>query len=248
MMLKTGLFGLFALSVVFSNQAKAQELQTDSISKNEFNTEFYDSSMVASNKATGLSMFIGHGFLKGDMSYYFSNPLLIGLNVDIYRRNLILQFDDFIGFGVVRNTMTFPDNDEWKKNEAALFLMLGGNLGYAIINTRSFKLAPIGGIGINVLTSSIYPTYFDATYQPLLPYYKLGFFVDIKAFDLSKEHAGMIGKHENYTSIRLSFGINSPIGQPEYSTYFESAMIYFTVGIIGFSRKYEKKQNNAHNN
>ena len=77
--------------------------------------------------------------------------------------------------------------------------------------------------------------------EPFLPYYKLGFFIDLKSLTLLQEHTRINDKDENYTSLRLSFGINQPIGNPEYSEYYHGSMIYFTIGMGGLSRRFEKK-------
>ena len=242
MMSKTTKIFLIGLIVLIGNNLIAQEWQPDSVYVKGRNYEFYDSTLIASHKAIGGNIFLGQGFRNGNISDYFSNPFFIGINIDIHRKNLIIQIDDYIGFAKVKQTMTFPDQLEWEKNKAGLSFMLGCNIGYSLINTKNFKFAPIGGIGGDILTSSFMSsTNENSKNEPFLPYYKLGFFIDLKSLTLIQEHTRINDKDENYTSLRLSFGINQPIGKPKYSDYYHGSMIYFTVGMGGLSRRFERK-------
>lgn len=67
---------------------------------------------------------------------------------------MVIQIDDYIGFGKVKKTMDFPDGLEWSDNKAALHFALGGNLGYTLINSESIKFVPLAGIGFDLLSST----------------------------------------------------------------------------------------------
>lgn len=224
------------------NDLTAQVWKPDSVYIKGRNFEFYNSNLIASNNAAGGNIFIGEGFWLGNISEYFSNQFFIGCNIDFHRSKFIIQIDDYIGIGKVKQTMTFPNQFEWKKEKAGLSFMLGCNLGYSIIDNKNFLISPIAGIGVNILTSSlISSTNENSNNEPFLPYYKLGFFIDFKSLSILQKHIRINDKDENYTSLRLSFGINQPIGSPKYSEYFKGSMIYFTIGMGGLSRRYEKK-------
>ena len=237
--LKFILLSIFILTIC--NKLTAQESQHDSVYVHGKNYEFYDSTLIASNKAIGGNLFLGEGFWKGNISEYFSNQFLIGLNIDIYRSKFIIQIDDYIGTGKVKQTMTFPGQLEWKKDKAGSSCMFGCNLGYSIVDTKNLRFAPIGGIGGNLLTSSLMSSSINENYknEPFLPYYKLGFFIDLKSLTLLQERTRINNIDEKYTSLRLSFGVNQPIGKPKYSDYYNGSMIYFTIGIGEFSRKFK---------
>ena len=103
-------------------------------------------------------------------------------------------------------------------------------------------ISPIAGVGGNYLTSSFwYSTSDNVENEPFLPYYKLGFFIDLKSLTLLEAHTRINDKDVYYTSLRLSFGINRPIGSPRYSEYYKGSMIYFTIGMGGLTRKNEKR-------
>lgn len=65
--------------------------------------------------------------------------------------------------------MDFPDNSEWSKNKLALHLMLGGNLGYTLINYKSFKFVPIGGVGFDLLSSKFMSSSENKKNEPFIP-------------------------------------------------------------------------------
>ncbi|MEP2026245.1 MAG: hypothetical protein ABJH98_11700 [Reichenbachiella sp.] len=187
-------------------------------------------------KALGGNIFLGYGHLKGNISNYISNPIFLGINVDILRGKMVFQIDDYIGFGKTIQTLSFPDDLEWSENMPALHFMLGGNFGYTILNTEAIKIVPLSGIGINLLTSSFLTSSDNSKNEPILPYYKLGCYIDIKSLRLFKDHRSF-NYDEDYTCIRLSFGINSPIGTPKYENYYDGNMVYFTIGMGGLGRQ-----------
>jgi hypothetical protein len=232
---------LFILTTIFQIEIYSQELQPDSIKIKGRTIEIFDSSLLPSKKAIGGNISIGYGIYDGNISNYFSNKILIGINVDLHRHRRIIQFEGNLGFGKTLQTMQFPEQLEWKKNKVALSAILGCNLGYSIVDNRNLLLAPLVGIGVNSLSSTFLTVSDNSKNEPFLPYYKIGFFFDIKPLAILQDHVRINNKDENYTSLRISMGLNSPIGKPKYSDYYLGRMIYITVGMGGLSRNYEQK-------
>jgi hypothetical protein len=230
------------LWVLLANRIIAQELKPNWISIQRNNYDFFDSTLIASHKAVGGNIFVGTGFWNGTISSYFSNPFFLGLNYDIHRNKLIIQIDDYIGFGKVKQTMLFPENLEWKKNETVIYAMAGCNLGYPIIDTKHFKFVPIGGIGFNLLSAlAKSPKDGNGKNEPFLPHYKLGFFMDFKSVEMLDKRVRINNQDQYYTSLRLSFGMTNPIGTPKYAVYYNGSMLYITAGIGGLTREFKKR-------
>jgi hypothetical protein len=236
------------LSVIMSGsfELHGQELKPDSARIKGRTYEIIDASLIHSHKAMGGNIYVGYGFYNGNMSDYISNQILVGINVDLHRHRRIVQFDVSLGFGKTLQDMEFPEQLEWEKNKLALSAILGCNLGYSIVDNRNFLIAPLAGIGINSLSSSFLTVSDNIKNEPILPYYKIGFFIDIKPLAILQDHVRINNKDENYTSMRISMGINSSIGKPKYSDYYLGRMLYITVGMGGLSRNYEKKAPHKH--
>jgi hypothetical protein len=130
--------------------------------------------------------------------------------------------------------MTFPNNPTWEKNKFALTVAGGCNFGYSVVDSRKFMIAPLGGIGFNIITPSLISTASsDKFYKPFLPYYKFGFFMDFKSIPILQQQYG----DDSYTCLRLSAGINLPFGKAKYSEYYHGSMVYITIGMGGLSRQ-----------
>ena len=183
-------------------------------------------------KALGGNFFTGYGLLNGNISEYFTDPFFIGMNIDIIRQKFVIQIDDYIGFGKTKKTMEFPDDLEWSKNKAALHFAIGGNFGYTLVNSESFKLVPLAGIGFYGITSKILDSNYNTLNEPLFPYYKLGCYIDVKSLRLFKNNYSF-NYGDKYTCIRLSFGINRQIGIRKYDSFYQGNMMYFTIGMGG---------------
>lgn len=225
----------------FANKIMAQNNEPDSIFVKGRNYEVFDTTLTPSNKALGGNIFLGHGIYKSNISKYFSNPYFIGINIDIHKKNFVIQVDDYIGFGKTKQTLAFRDQKEWKENKAALTFMFGGNLGYSIIDNKHIKLVPLAGINATLLSSTFFTTSENSENEPFLPYYKIGFYIDFKSIVILQNHIRINNVDENYTSLRLSFGLNSPIGNPKYSEYYKGSMFYVTIGMGGLSRQFTRK-------
>jgi len=173
----------------------------------------------------GGNLFVGTGFFIGNISKYVLNPCYIGMNLDFIIRNMVLQFDDYLGFCIAKKTMEFSDDKEWPKRRAAFNVMLGGNFGYIVLDSRVIRIVPIVGVGFEAIMAP--------GYSPFLPYYKIGCYMDLKFIKLFKKNPSFNENEDNYTCLRLSFGINPHIITPRYKPYFKGAMFYITLGMGG---------------
>jgi len=217
--------------VLLGNQVKASDKTIGD--KDSLNIELQEN-LPEKYKAIGGNIFLGYGMLKGNISDYITNPIFIGINVDFHRQRFVIQIDDYIGFGKVKKTMEFPDDLEWSNNKAALHFMLGGNLGYTLINSESFKFVPLAGIGFDLLSSAFLGSSENQKNEPFLPYYKLGCYFDIKSLRLYRNNYSF-NYNGGYTCVRLSFGLNYPIGKPKFDEFFSGSMFNFTLGMGGLS-------------
>jgi hypothetical protein len=201
---------------------------------NDFENIERHSNKYEKYKALGGNIFVGYGLLNGNISKYFTDPFFFGINVDIIRQKFVIQIDDYIGFGKTKKTMEFPNDWEWSKNKIALHFTGGGNFGYTLINSESFKLVPLAGIGLNVITSDILDSNDNSLYEPLFPYYKVGCYIDIKSFRLFRNNYSF-NYNDDYTCIRLSFGLSRQIVTRKYDSFYQGNMIYFTIGMGGLA-------------
>jgi len=199
----------------------------EKLQSQEYKTEKY--------RAVGGNISVGYGLLTGNISEYFTNPFLVGINVDILRQKMVIQIDGHLGFGKTKKTMEFPDNLEWAKNKMALHAMLGGNFGYTLVNAKSLKFVPLAGIGFSGISSSFITVSDNSINEPLFPYYKIGFYTDIKSLRLFGSDY-RFNYDDGYTCIRLSFGIKSQIGTRKHESFYQGNMIYFTIGMGGLAR------------
>ncbi|MCK9451077.1 MAG: hypothetical protein M0Q90_05250 [Bacteroidales bacterium] len=215
----------------------------DSIFVKGRNFEVFDSTLVPSHKALGGNIFLGHGIYNGNISTYFSNTYFVGINIEFYRKNFIIQIDDYIGFGKTKRTLKYPDQKEWRENKAALSFMFGSNFSYSVLDTKHITLVPLVGINVSLLSASIFKTSESEKVEngPFLPYYKIGFYIDFKTIVLLQNHLRLNKTDLYYNSLRLSFGLNSPIGNPKHAEFYEGSMFYVTIGMGGLTRNFSRK-------
>ncbi len=233
---------IIVLLLTAPNSLFGQKIEPDSVKVNGKNYEVFAEGWVPSKKALGGNIFIGTGILNGNISEYFSNQYFIGINVDIHRNRFVFQVDDYIGFGMTKKDLEFNSEQKWEKSKAALSFMLGGNVGYAIIDNKNIKIVPLAGIGFNLLSSTFLGTSEFSKHEPFLPHYKVGMYIDFKSFVLLQDHVRINNEDENYTSFRLSFGITNNIGTPNFPQFYQGSSFYITIGMGGLSRQFEKKK------
>ncbi len=220
------------IGFLFLLNSKVKALMITSSAKDSLNIEFQDEYTPEKYKAIGGSIFLGYGMLNGNIANYITDPFFIGINIDIQRQRMVIQIDDYIGFGKVKKTMDFPDGLEWSDNKAALHFALGGNLGYTLINSESIKFVPLAGIGFDLLSSTFMGSSKNQENEPFLPFYKLGCYFDIKSLRLFRKNYSF-NYDDSYTCVRLSLGVNSSIGKSKYEEFYSGTMIYFTIGMGG---------------
>lgn len=236
------LLGLIIIGLAVGSSLKAQVSQPDSIRYHGGTIEIYDNKVATSKYPTGGNIFLGTGIWKGNLAKSFNNQFLIGLSMDFHLSKLILQIDDYIGIGSARQTLVFLDQLEWKKNKAALSFMFGGNIGYALVNNRTFLISPVVGLGLNILTSSPFPSSNDNTHnEPTLVYYKLGGFIDIKPFRLFRKRYLLNGQDIQYSCLRINAGVKQGIVNTKYPEYYTGSMVYITLGLGEFYGKMAPK-------
>lgn len=187
-------------------------------------------------KALGGNIFLGYGKLNGNISNFISDPYFVGINIDIYRKRILIQFDDCIGFGKVSQAMLFQNGIEWSKDEKVLHAMAGGNIGYKLINTESLMLVPLAGLGFNSLSHRSPDSSLADEVQPFLFYYKFGSYLDIKAIRIFPNN-GSFNDAESYSCLRLSLGLSAPLVNPKYDAYYRGSMFYLTIGMGGLVRR-----------
>lgn len=226
-----------------STLLSGQSIIPDSVITNGRSHEIYAEGWTPSHKALGGNIFIGTSLLNNNYADYFSNPFFIGINVDIHRKRFVFQVDDYIGFGATKRTLEFNPTQKWEKGKSAFSFMLGGNIGYTLFDNKHFKIVPLSGVGFTLLSSKLYGSSEFSEYEPFLPHYKFGAYIDFKSLILLQDHVRINEEDENYTSLRLSFGITNNIGIPKYAEFYRGSTFYITVGMGGLSRDFRKDQN-----
>lgn len=229
---------LFVLApiIFYSATAFAQNHHPDSVHRKGRNVEYFDNTFEPSDNALGGNIFVGYGMYSGNLETWFTDPWYLGINIDIHRRSLVIQVDDYLGFGLTKKTMKFSDNTEWKNDKAVFSYLFGCNLGLKMIDSRTIMLVPLAGINATSMSSSFIFTTQNTIDSPFIPGYKIGFYVDFKSLNLLQEHVRVNDSDVNYTSLRLSFGINQPIGTTRNSAFYHGSMFYVTIGMGGLSR------------
>lgn len=160
------------------------------------------------------------------------------INIDIHRNKIIIQFDDYIGFSKTKKDLIFNNQNNWRSNEKAFHFIFGCNFGYNLIDSKNIKFAPIGGIGLNLLSSKLFGSSTNSSNEPFLPYFKMGLFVDFKSITLLQKHIRINNADHNYESLRLSVGYAPIISMPKYSEFYGGSMIYVTLGMGGLARDF----------
>ena len=175
-------------------------------------------------------MFLGYGALNSKISQTFANPFFVGITLEYQIERVVMQVEDFIGFGKVKMNSDLPKNWE-RRNKTALHFLGGINFGYTIFNMRTIKFVPLIGIGANSISSRIVDLNTNSTIEPFLPHLKLGCFIDFKIDD----------DYDTYSAIRVSFGINYQIENSKFEYLFKGNMFYFTVGCGNIAQIIKRK-------
>ncbi len=205
--------------------------------------EIFDTNFVVNKNAFGGSINLGYGLNFNNISHYFSNPILIGLSMDFYIKKFIIQVEGSFGLSKTKQEMLFDKGRTWAKDKAVLSGHYGGNMGVCVIDNRYVLWAVTGGIGVKTMTSNLLFGKEISNNEPLLPFYKVGFYVDLKPLIILNSHIRVNNKDTKYSCVRLMFNYEGAIGKPKYSEYFYGNMLYFTLRIGSLSRSYHTKYN-----
>ncbi len=210
-------------------------VKPDSIHIKGRNYQIYDSTVTLTRFAIGGSFNVGTAIFQRNLSKHFTNPYYFSLQLNLHFNKFILQFDDYVGFCRTRQTMLF-DSLQWKKNTTSASIALGLNLGYSFFERKKITISLITGFGTNRMRSIKNSDNYKKEHS--LPYYKIGFHVDFKNIALTEDHIRINDKDVYYSSLRVSFGFNSPTGTPRYSEYFSGSMFYISIGTGVIQRGY----------
>lgn len=211
----------------------------DSIVTRGRTLDYYAAKAQTSHKAIGGNFSIGYGIYNHNIKNYFTNPILLGLDIDLHNRKRIIEFGGVLGLGMSTQNMDFPDETTWEKDNAFAMFKIGASIGYSIVDNRTFLIAPVAGLSLGA-QMAVFMNSEAASNEPFLPAYKLGFIYDIKPWAILDDHYRLNDKDISYTSLRISAGVYVPIGRPKYDEFFNGNMVYITIGMGGLTRKYSK--------
>jgi hypothetical protein len=217
----------------------SQTVKVDSMVEHGRTIEYFGENVSLSTKGVGGNIFLGAAYLNGPLSKSFSHPFLLGLNVEILRKSWLFQVNDHIGFSRVQQDRVFEQGKVWEEGKLAFSFFLGGNVGYSLIDNKNIRLVPLAGAGFELWTSTPIGSSEIKEFEPVLPKYKLGFFIDFKRLILIEQRIILNGQDAYYSSLRLSMGMSNNIGTPKFDEYFRGATIYLSLGMGGISRDFE---------
>lgn len=207
------------------------------IKLNSQTTDFDNKPIVFTDNSLGGNFFIGNGIYTGNISEYFSNPFYVGLNLDYYKNRIVIQFDDYIGFGKTKNNIGYTTQEIWDKNDFVLSGMINLSLGYCLIDNDNIMVVPLSGIGLNKLSANLDELYdFGNKYKPIIPHIKLGCYVDLRIWRFFKNNPSFNNNDGSYSCPRLTFGYTIQVGQTDYSEFYDGNQFYITLGFGGLGK------------
>lgn len=218
-------------------------IEGDTVHDDEYFTEIVDSTLKVSNHAFGAGLNLGYRNYNGNFDRYFSNIADVGISFDYQLNHLFLQLDGRLGFGKTVRTLKFTEDKKWEKDKGAYSSTFNLNAGYVAFEDKSTRFIPYMGAGVDMLDSKIYITSEISDYEPNLPYINFGVLFDLKSvnFDNHNKHTRINNKDTYYTGLRISLGMQTPMGKPDFPQYYEGFMFYMTVGLGILSRKLKYK-------
>jgi hypothetical protein len=230
------------LLVLSPDQLKGQTVTSDTISVKGRNIKILDSCLVASPNASSGVFSIGRDWLTGNLGDHFSLNFVLGLGGEYLRKKEVFQFEGFLGIGEAEQTFSIPGKGFVNNFQTVGSFSLGANYGYQLINSKNIRLVPLTGLGITWLNFSASQ---DKEHSPVtkvnLPYVKFGAYIDFKSLSFIGNHVRINRQDYTYASLRLSAGMNAPIGKPKFPEYYYGALFYFSVGMSVMNRDYYLK-------
>lgn len=201
---------------------------------NSQTNDFGNKPILHTDNSIGVSLFIGNGIYTGNISDYFSNPFYVGINLDYYKNRIVIQFDDYIGFGKTKDNMYFTTQEIWNKNDFVLSGMIDLSLGYSLIDNDNIMIVPLSGFGFNKLSANLDELYdFGNNYKPIIPHIKFGCYMDLRIWRIFKNNLSFNTNDGSYSCPRLTFGYTIPIGRTDYSEFYDGNQFYITLGFRG---------------
>lgn len=196
-----------------------------------------DKPILYTDNSIGVNFLIGNGIYTGNISDFFSNPFYVGIHLDYYKNRIVIQFDDYIGFGKTKDDIDYTTQEIWTKNDFVLSGMIDLSLGYCIIDNENIMIVPLSGLGFNKLSANLYELYdFGNKYKPIIPHIKFGCYVDLRFWRFFKSHPSFNTNDGSYSCPRLNFGYTLPIGQIDYSEFYDGNQFYITLGFGGLGK------------
>lgn len=200
-------------------------------------TNFKNKPIKYTDSSFGGNFFIGNGIYNGNISDFFSNPIYIGINLEYYKKGIVIQFDDYIGFGKTKNTIEYSTEEIWDKNDFVLSGMMNLSLGYSIMDNDKIMIVTLSGLGFNKLSANLYELYdFGNSYKPTLPYAKFGCYLDLRIIRFFNNNPNFNSNTESYFCPKLSFGYTVPISKNNYPGFYDGNLIYLTIGFGGLEK------------
>lgn len=185
----------------------------------------------------GIEFFSGYGFLTKDLKTHFKHAIPIGIAFDAGYKNWVLYLREYVGFGLLQDTLRFAAGD-WNKRAQVRTWLPEASVGYAVVDSRRLKLAPFAGIA----SCSISPTQHDKDKKlvnedvglTFTTTYTAGVNLDFKMGNPDRYITGtQAGK--SYWFLRLRYTYNAPQFSKKYSGY-NGNLHAVIVGIGGFGR------------
>ncbi|MBR9923124.1 MAG: hypothetical protein GYB31_20030 [Bacteroidetes bacterium] len=193
--------------------------------------------VLYTDNSIGGNFFIGNGIYAGNISDYFSNPFYVGINLEYYKNRIVIQFDDYIGFGKTIKDIDYGAQEMWDKDNFVLSGMIDLSIGYSLIDNDNIMIVPLSGIGFNKLSASLDGLYdFGDKYKPIIPHIKIGCYFDLRVWRFFKNNTSFNAKDGSYSCPRLTFGYTLPLGQVDYSEFYDGNQFYITVGFGGLGK------------
>lgn len=235
----------FGISNLHSQEYKSDSLKVETETFSQDTVHKKNSNLHKKPKklplidAIDVNYFLWYGAFKGNLSNYFTNPIFLGLNIDVYRDKILYQIDayDALGTTLTKKTMMFPGNLEWENHVSSDCIIGGLNIGYEVIDNDLLTFVPLVGTGFFSLSSGNSQ---NSQNEPTNWAYKLGFFVDCKSLALSRNNM-----NSKYYCVRFSLGSISQINTTIYPQYYKGSMLFFSIGIMERGNTNRRKNKNA---
>ncbi len=183
--------------------------------------------------------FTGYGIFTGDLSKQFTNTVPIGIAFDLHHSKFVLFLRVYIGFGLTRDSISFP-NGTWRRDDRVEQFLPEASLGYKVYSNNALELTPFVGIGSMKLT----PPPKD---KDKIPEYKhvgldytttfmFGLNLDLKLESTRDRVWSTGGDGESYVFVRIRYAYNHPQFDRHY-TGFGGSFHNLTIGIGLFGRR-----------